>query len=166
MQLWFQALFGISNARTLRLGDFFPSGHFDSPARISSSEWFIFHITNTALKRPKNPPRGLQFYCSGYLVSKLKRTLAWKIIRTDEIFLLSKYTVCTWDDMMNRSTKSWCFYRHLKCLLPVDGYLQWCTTFVWTSQGTDVAFDQSFIIALVVGVSIPIIFSTLWVSAV
>ena len=27
MQLWFQALFGISNARTLRLDDFFPSDH-------------------------------------------------------------------------------------------------------------------------------------------
>jgi len=30
----------------------------------------------------------------------------------------------------------------------VDGYLQWCTTFVWTSQGTDVAFAHSFIIVL------------------
>ena len=33
-------------------------------------------------------------------------------------------------------------------IYPVDGYLQWCTTFVWTSHGTDVAFAQSFIIVL------------------
>jgi hypothetical protein len=28
----------------------------------------------------------------------------------------------------------------------VDGYLQWCTTFVWTSQGTDVACAQSLLL--------------------
>jgi len=40
MQLWFEALLGIFNARFLRLDDFFPSGHLEAesrfPARISS----------------------------------------------------------------------------------------------------------------------------------
>ena len=35
MQLWFQVLFRIFNARILRLDDFFPSDHVDSAARIS-----------------------------------------------------------------------------------------------------------------------------------
>jgi len=32
--------------------------------------------------------------------------------------------------------------------LSADGYLQWCTAFVWTSQETDVTFAQSSTIVL------------------
>jgi len=50
MQLWFQALFGISNARTLRLDDFFPSDHSDSALNVflrrrapASWTWDVIH---------------------------------------------------------------------------------------------------------------------------
>jgi len=69
MQLWFQALFGIFNARILRLDDFFPSDHLDSAARISRSPAPNDLSCLSEIRHSndlKNPPRGVQFYLAVY----------------------------------------------------------------------------------------------------
>ena len=65
MQLWFQALFEIFNARILGLVHFFPSDHLESAANISRSPAPNDLSRLSEIRHSndlKNPPRGVQFY--------------------------------------------------------------------------------------------------------